>query len=302
MTTQQFPTPPRPPAPRPPAFPSGRLYALIGITMLAFAANSLLNRVALTTTNIDAASFTAIRLLSGGVMLWMLTRVKYGKEALRGDWYSALALFGYAGGFSFAYLSLPAATGALLLFAAVQITMLGYGLWTGERFQRLQWVGFTLAVLGLVVLLSPGLSAPSWTGAGLMLMAGIAWGVYSLRGKGVGAPLLVTTGNFIRSVPLAVLLVVVTSTSVTIDVVGVAYAVLSGALASGLGYALWYQLLPAIQATTAATVQLSVPVFAAVGGVLLLGEPLSLRLLLSSLAILGGIALVLRAPGKPRPD
>lgn len=272
-----------------------RTMTLTALAMLAFAGNSLLCRMALKTTAIDPASFTTLRLVSGALVLWLLVRVRErrGTYAADGNWPSALALFAYAAGFSFAYVSLSAATGALLLFGAVQATMIGHGLWAGERFQRLQWVGLVLALAGLLGLLLPGLSAPPLAGALLMLGAGVAWGIYSLRGKGAGDATRVTAGNFLRAAPLAALLSVAMLHSASVDSAGVWYALASGAFASGMGYAIWYTALPALKATQAATVQLSVPVIAAAGGVVLLAEPLSLRLVLASVAILGGIALVI---------
>lgn len=266
---------------------------LTSIAMIAFAGNSLLCRVALKDTVIDPASFTAVRLLSGAVMLWLVVRVRGGLSSGRGSWPSALALFAYAAAFSFAYVSLSAGTGALLLFGAVQVTMIGYGLWTGERLRGLQVVGFVLAFGGLVGLLLPGLSAPPLVGALLMLGAGVAWGAYSLRGRGAGDPTRVTAGNFLRAVPIAAGLSLLFMRDLQADWMGLGYAVASGALASGLGYAIWYAVLPGLQAAKAATVQLSVPVIAALGGALLLDEPVTLRLVLTSIAILGGIALVI---------
>lgn len=261
--------------------------------MAAFAGNSLLCRQALKHTAIDPSSFTAVRLVSGALMLWLLARFKKTGPAMAGSWVSALALFAYAAGFSFAYVSLPAATGALLLFGAVQATMIGHGIRTGERLHILQGVGVIIAFGGLVGLLLPGLSAPPLEGALLMIGAGVAWGVYSLRGKGVGDPVRVTAGNFMRAVPITLMLSVAMIHFASIDVAGLGYAVASGALASGLGYAIWYAVLPKLKNTSAASVQLSVPVIASAGGVLLLGEPLTLRLVLASVAILGGIALVI---------
>ena len=261
--------------------------------MIAFASNSLLCRVALKHTSIDAASFTAIRLISGAVMLWLVARMSRRAHTGSGNWLSASALFVYAAGFSFAYVSLPAATGALLLFGAVQATMIGHGIWAGERMMRLQLVGLVLALGGLVGLLLPGLSAPPLFGSVLMLGAGVAWGVYSLRGKGVGDPIRVTAGNFLRAVPIAAALSVLTYGGASVDNTGFWLAVSSGALASAIGYAIWYTALPALKATKAATVQLTVPVIAALGGVIFLGETVSVRLILASAAILGGIALVI---------
>jgi len=270
-----------------------RTIALTSLAMVAFAGNSLLCRVALKHTGIDPASFATIRLISGAMMLWLVVRMRRGTHTGGGNWLSAISLFVYAAGFSFAYVSLPAATGALLLFGAVQATMIGHGIWMGERLKRPQLVGLMLAFGGLVGLLLPGLSAPPLYGSILMLGAGVAWGIYSLRGKGAGDPTQVTAGNFLRVVPIAAALSVITFNSTSLDKAGFWYAVLSGALASGMGYAIWYTALPALKATNAATVQLSVPVIAALGGIVFLGEPITLRLVLASIAILGGIVLVI---------
>lgn len=282
--------------------PSPRTLLLTTLTMLAFAGNSVLCRIALRETGIDAASFTTIRLASGAVVLWLIVRFFRRAQAGGGSWLSALMLFAYAAGFSFAYLSLTTATGALLLFGAVQATMICWGLWRGERFGAWQLVGLALAVGGLVGLLLPGLSAPPLGGAALMLMAGAAWGVYSIRGKGAGDATRVTAGNFLRAVPFAIVLSALSLLPLAearLDAAGVAYALASGAITSGLGYAIWYTVLPALKATSAATVQLSVPVIAALGGIVFLGEAVTLRFVLASIAILGGIALViLRAPSR----
>ena len=276
--------------------PSARTLLLTTLTMLAFAGNSVLCRIALRETGIDAASFTTIRLASGAVVLWLIVRFFRRAQAGGGSWMSALMLFAYAAGFSFAYLSLTTATGALLLFGAVQATMICWGLWRGERFGAWQLVGLALAVGGLVGLLLPGLSAPPLGGAALMLMAGAAWGVYSIRGKGAGDATRVTAGNFLRAVPFAIVLSALSLLPLAearLDAAGVAYALASGAITSGLGYAIWYTVLPALKATSAATVQLSVPVIAALGGIVFLGEAVTLRFVLASIAILGGIALVI---------
>jgi drug/metabolite transporter (DMT)-like permease len=272
---------------------NARVAVLTSLAMFAFASNSLLCRLALKHTSIDATSFTTIRLVSGAVMLWLVARMRSGTNTGKGNWRSALALFVYAAGFSFAYVSLPASTGALLLFGAVQATMIGHGIWTGERLRRLQLAGLVLALGGLVGLLLPGLSAPPLLGSVLMLSAGVAWGVYSLRGKGMGDPIDVTTGNFLRALPLVAALSLLMHNGASADYAGFWYAVLSGGLASGIGYAIWYTALPALKATHAATVQLSVPVLAALGGIAVLGESVTLRLVLASTAILGGIALVI---------
>ncbi len=272
-----------------------RIIVLTSLAMVAFASNSLLCRVALLQTHIDPASFTLIRLVSGAIVLWLIVQLRRDKVSGRGNWLSAFALFVYAAGFSFAYVVLPTATGALLLFAAVQASMIGFGIWTGERMRRAQTIGLALAFIGLIGLLLPGISAPNLFGSVSMLSAGIAWGVYSLRGKGVGAPIQVTAGNFIRAVPIAGAMNVVMFGSMTVDGEGACYAIASGALASGIGYSIWYTALPGLKSIHAATVQLSVPVIAAIGGIAFLGEPITWRFLFASLAILGGIALVLSA-------
>jgi drug/metabolite transporter (DMT)-like permease len=272
---------------------NARITFLTSLTMIAFASNSLLCRIALKDTGIDAASFTTIRLLSGALMLWVLVRLRGGAGYGGGSWLSATALFIYAAGFSFAYISLPAATGSLLLFGAVQITMIGYGVWSGERLLGLQLVGLLLAFGGLIGLLLPGLSAPPFPGSMLMLGAGAGWGIYSLRGRGAGDPLKVTAGNFLRAVPIGVVMSVLLFKDISLNNAGILFAISSGALASGIGYAIWYTALPGLKATHAATVQLSVPVIAALGGIVFLGEPLSLRFVFASITILGGIALVI---------
>lgn len=272
--------------------PFARVVALTSLALIAFAGNSLLCRAALAHTGIDPASFTTVRLVSGAATLWILATIRGGGINKSGSWLSALALFTYAAGFSFAYVSLTAAAGALILFGAVQITMIAYGIWTGERMRVLQIVGILLACGGLAGLLLPGLSAPPLAGSLLMLAAGIAWGIYSLHGKGSGSPLKVTAGNFARTVPITVGLSLLLLERASLNGAGIGYAVLSGALASGMGYAIWYTALPSLKSTTAATVQLSVPVVAALGGVVFLGEQLTARLVIASLAILGGIALV----------
>lgn len=226
-------------------------------------------------------------------MLWLLVQMKSAAPAGKGNWWSAFALFAYAAGFSFAYVSLPAASGALVLFGAVQATMIGHGMWKGERLQGLQILGLLLAFGGLVGLLSPGLSAPPLLAALMMMGAGVAWGVYSLRGKGAGDATRVTAGNFLRAIPITLVLSLLTLDGASLDTVGIWYAIASGALASAVGYAIWYTALPALKNSSAASVQLSVPVIAALGGIVFLGEALTLRLMLASVAILGGIALVI---------
>lgn len=271
-----------------------RIISLTSLAMIAFASNSLFCRGALRDTGIDAASFTTVRLLSGALMLWLLVRIRRGTPDGGGNWPSALALFAYAAAFSFAFVNLPAATGALLAFGSVQATMIGRGIWAGERLSAWQVAGLVLAIAGLVWLLLPGLSAPPLYSSVLMLGAGVAWGVYSLRGKGQGDPLRVTAGNFLRAAPVAAVLSLLWMFhGVSIDLTGLLYAVASGALASAIGYAIWYTALPALTATEAAVVQLSVPVLATLGAVVFLHEPVTLRLVAASAAILGGISLVI---------
>lgn len=261
------------------------------LAMLAFAGNSLFCRLALADGSIDAASFTFIRLLSGAVALAVWTTWPRRSAAVGGSWWSAGALFVYAAGFSFAYLSLSTATGALLLFGAVQATMIGYGLWSGEKLSIRQSIGAMLAGAGVIVLMLPGLQAPSLSGSALMLLAGVAWGVYSLRGRGAGDPTVSTAGNFIRAVPMVAVLIALFFRQIDAEWSGIALAAASGVLASAAGYVLWYAVLPRLAAVTAAIVQLSVPVLATIGGVLFLDEPVTLRLAVASAAILGGLAL-----------
>jgi drug/metabolite transporter (DMT)-like permease len=272
----------------------GRTIALTVLAMIAFAANSLLCRAALGERAIDAASFTSVRLVSGALMLWLIVRfVRSDRARVQGDWVAAAMLFLYAIAFSFAYLSLTAGTGALILFGLVQLTMFVVGLRGGERFTIVSWTGFAVAVIGVAYLVSPGVAAPSPLGAVLMALAGVAWGVYTLRGRGVPNPLYATAGNFLRSVPFALLVSVLLAGEVRGSWPGVMLAAASGAVTSAIGYVIWYAALRGLNATRAATVQLSVPAIAALGGALLLSEPVTARLLFSSLAILGGIALVL---------
>ena len=289
-----------------------RLFILTLVAMVAFASNSLLCRAALKHTSIDAASFTLIRICSGAAALGLIMGfrrrlmversfdsspvTRHSSLPQAGNWLSALALFGYAAAFSFAYNTLPAGTGALLLFGAVQATMILWGWRTGERLHARQLFGLVLAAGGLVLLVLPGLSAPPFVGSSLMLGAGVAWGIYSLRGKGEKMPASATAGNFLRAVPFALLLSAIFFPWMRFDRAGIGYAVLSGAIASGAGYVIWYAALADLKATSAATVQLSVPVLAATGGILLLGEPLTLRYLCASVAVLGGIALVVIEP------
>jgi drug/metabolite transporter (DMT)-like permease len=283
-----------------------RIFALTTATMIAFAANSLLCRAALRGGAIDAASFTAIRLASGALVLLAITQARGDGAQARaaGSWRSALALAGYAVAFSYAYLRIGAGIGALLLFGSVQLTMITGGLVRGERPTPRQWVGFVVAATGMILLNLPGLDPPLLDGAALMLASGVAWGIYSLRGRGAARPLVTTAGNFVRSVPIAALLAAIAiATSAHLTVQGVVLALASGGVASGLGYCLWYAVLPSLGAARAAFVQLSVPAIAAGGAVALLDEPLRRHVALGGAIILGGLALALwRPPARPARD
>ncbi len=265
--------------------------------LVAFAANSVLCRLALGDSAIDAASFSTVRLLSGAVCLTLLSRLarEEGERGLGGDWGSAAILFLYAVPFSFAYVSLSTGTGALILFASVQCTMLAVALRSGERPVPQEWVGLVAALVGLVYLVSPGMTAPTPLGAGLMVLAGVAWGGYTLRGRGVSTPVAATTGNFLRTVPFAVLLSLVMVGQATLSPRGVLLAIGSGAVASGCGYVVWYAALRGLTVTRAAMVQLAVPAVAAAGGVIFLAETISFRLVAASVVILGGVTVALRA-------
>jgi len=265
------------------------------VAMLAFAANSLLCRLALGDEQIDAASFTTVRVVSGAItlVLFMLPRWRRGERTARFDWGAALMLFAYMIFFSFAYLSLSAGTGALLLFGSVQLTMLFAALRSGERFTPWSWTGLLLAVAGLVYLVSPGVTAPDPLGAVFMIVAGLAWGLYSLVGRRAGNPLESTANNFVLAAPMGIAVSLLFMADLQLSARGLLLAVASGSVASGLGYVTWYAALRGLTSTRAATVQLSVPVIAAVGGVLMLAEPVTLRLVLASAVTLGGIALVL---------
>jgi len=271
-----------------------RVAVLTALAMLAFAGNSLLCRLALRDTGIDAATFTSVRLASGALMLAAILVARRVRPTSGGSWPMAAMLFAYAAFFSFAYRDLTAATGALLLFGSVQLSMMGWALVKGERLGGFRLLGLAIALGGLVWLLLPGLSAPPLLAATLMIGAGIAWAVYSVLGRSAGEPIAGTGGNFVRAVVFAAALSLAAMNHVSLDRTGALYAVLSGALTSGLGYVLWYAALPALSTASAAIVQLSVPAIATVGGALLLGETIGLRVLVASAAILGGIALTIR--------
>lgn len=271
-----------------------RTASLTVIAMFAFAANSLLCRLALAEDLMDAATFTSVRIVAGAVTLGsiVLFRRRTG-ERQPVNWYCVATLFAYMVFFSFAYLSLSAGTGALLLFGSVQLTMFVVALHQGERFPLLSWAGFACAIFGLIYLVLPGVTAPDPLGAILMIVAGIAWGFYSLLGRQVADPLEATAGNFIYSVPLVLVVSLIFLSEFNISYDGLFLAIASGAITSGCGYVVWYAALSGLTATRAATVQLSVPVIAAFGGILLLSELITMRTVLASAAILGGIAIVL---------
>ncbi|TGM52483.1 DMT family transporter [Leptospira vanthielii] len=270
-----------------------RIILLTSFSLVAFAANSIFCRLALKGTNIDAATFTSIRLFSGAIALSFLTYATQKKMIISGNWISAFMLFLYAACFSFAYISLPAATGALLLFGAVQITMIGYGFQIGETLDITKICGIILAFAGLIYLLMPGIKSPSLVSSIFMLTAGVAWGIYSLRGTRSNNPTATTSGNFIRAIPFSIVLNIFMFDNCNLDNDGILLAVLSGVLASGAGYAIWYSVLPIIKSTNASVLQLIVPVLASLGGVIIIDEPLTLRIIIASIMILFGISLVL---------
>jgi len=272
-----------------------RTLGATALAMTAFAANSILCRLALEPPDIDAVGFTSLRLTSGAVTLLAIARLSGRRRTARsaGTWTSGIALFVYAILFSVAYLRLSASTGALILFALVQATMIVWGLARGERPRAVQWAGMVVALGGFVYLVSPGLSAPSPLGSVMMAGAGVAWGAYSLRGRGTPDPIVTTTDNFVRAVPLVLVLAALFHRDLELSARGITLAVASGAVASGVGYVIWYVALRRLSATRAASVQLSVPLLAAGGGLVILGEPATLRLGLSAVLILGGVGLTL---------
>lgn len=273
--------------------------------MVAFAANSVFARLALGAAQIDAGGYTGIRLLSGAIILAVLLLIKRQELALpaafreRARWPTAAALFGYAIAFSYAYEFLGAGMGALILFATVQITMLGWALFKGDRPGSIALGGMAVALGALVYLVSPGIVAPDPLGSVLMIIAGISWAVYSLLGRGSKEPLVDTAYNFILTVPVALVLTAVSLALRSPSPAGVGWAIASGALASGIGYAVWYRALPLLSRSSAAIVQLTVPVIAAAGGILFIGEELTLRLVIASALILGGVAIAITARKSP---
>ncbi len=275
-----------------------RVIGYTAFALTAFAFNSILCRMALRTGEADAAGFTAVRLASGAVTLIVISYFfSQGKSLKRGNWISAFFLFAYAIAFSFAYIGLTAATGALILFSSVQFTMIVVALVRGERPRSLEWLGLLIALGGLVYLVLPGLSSPPLFASGLMAAAGAAWGFYTLRGKGSSDPLGDTTGNFIRSVPMIAIAAIPFFSQIHLSNRGIVLAILSGAIASGVGYTVWYAALKHHTATRAAVLQLAVPVIAAFGGVMLLSEEMTTRLLIAAATILGGVGLTIAGRG-----
>jgi drug/metabolite transporter (DMT)-like permease len=279
-----------------------RIILLTVFALFAFASNSLLCRVALGHGAIDPAAFTGIRITSGALVLWLLASLERSRHPRtvavpsRAGWRSGFLLFAYAICFSLAYVTLTAATGALILFPVVQTTIVAGAIVSGERLRPLEWCGLVLALGGLVYLTLPGLSAPPLAGSLLMVCAGVAWGLYTLRGRASAAPLRDTSRNFLCATAPSLLVLILAKDSLHLSRSGAGLAVASGMAASGIGYVAWYAALRGLTATRAAMVQLAVPVIAALGGVTFLTETLHTRLIISACLILGGIGLALARP------
>lgn len=271
-----------------------KIIIFTGMALIAFAANSVLCRLALGESTIDASSFTVIRLLSGAMVLLAIISIKGNKtdSSAKGSWSASLMLFLYAITFSFAYITLDTGTGALILFGSVQITMILLSLISGNRLHITEWAGVTIAFIGFVYLILPGVRTPSAMGFLLMVVAGIAWGIYTLKGRSSDVPLRDTAYNFLRTLPLIIIVAIITVKNAHYSYEGVLLAVLSGGIASGIGYTIWYMALGGLSATQAAVVQLSVPVIAALGGIIFISETVTLRLIVSATMILGGILMV----------
>lgn len=263
------------------------------LALVAFASNSVLCRLALAGGAIDAASFTAIRILAGALALVFTARILRSEWPTRGgSWVSGLWLLAYAVAFSFAYIALPAGTGGLILFGTVQFTMIGYGVWRGERPGFVEITGLALALGGLLVLVAPGLDAPVWWAALLMVLSGVAWGIYSLRGRTAEDPVMATGHNFLWAAPFALVVGLAGMGTMKVTGTGIGLAVISGAVTSGLGYVLWYSVLPHLTAVRASIAQLAVPGLVAIAGVVFLGEVASARLLIAAVLMLGGVGIV----------
>jgi drug/metabolite transporter (DMT)-like permease len=268
---------------------------LTGLALIAFAANSVLCRLALANGNIDASSFTGIRLLSGAIALLLILSIKGNKQGVssKGSWTSSFTLFLYAITFSYAYLSLDTGTGALILFGSVQITMILLSIIFGTRLHIIEWSGFFIAFTGLVYLVIPSITKPSVSGFILMTVSGMSWAIYSLRGRGSKNPLMDTTYNFLRTIPFITLLAIFTMPNINYSSQGIILALLSGAITSGVGYTIWYIALRSLSSIQAAVLQLSVSIIAAIGGVIFLSETITSRLVMSAVIVLGGILMVI---------
>lgn len=280
-----------------------RLFLITTLVMIAFAANSVLGRLGLIGTDIGAGSFALIRVISGAAVLLLICTLQ--SKRVTGTWAGGIALLAYAAFFSYAYIALSAGMGAIILFALVQLTMLGWGLFQGERLSTLQWAGFVVAIAALVWLVSPSIEAPSLVASAAMAIAGLGWGAYSLLGRGVSDPTAATAGNFLRAsaLGLPILALAISFAPEPLPPTdGILIAVVSGAVTSGLGYVIWYSVVKQLSASRAGIAQLSVPAIAAIGGVLFLSEPITLRFALSTLAILGGVGLAVltAAPGSSK--
>jgi drug/metabolite transporter (DMT)-like permease len=268
---------------------------LTGLALIAFAANSVLCRLALANGNIDASSFTGIRLLSGAIALLLILSIKGNKQGVssKGSWTSSFTLFLYAITFSYAYLSLDTGTGALILFGSVQITMILLSIISGTRLHIIEWSGFFIAFTGLVYLVIPSITTPSVSGFILMTVSGMSWAIYSLRGRGSKNPLMDTTYNFLRTIPFITLLAIFTMPNINYSSQGIILALLSGAITSGVGYTIWYIALRSLSSIQAAVLQLSVSIIAAIGGVIFLSETITSRLVMSAVIVLCGILMVI---------
>jgi len=267
---------------------------LTGLALIAFAANSVLCRLALKNEAIDPSSFTVIRLLSGAFVLLIILGITRNTSRLSstGSWTASVMLFLYAVTFSYAYVSLDTATGALILFGSVQITMILRSLISGSRLHITEWTGVVISFAGFIYLILPGISTPSIIGFILMTIAGIAWGIYTWKGLGSKSPLMDTTYNFLRTIPFVALLAIVTMNNINYSAEGIILALLAGGVTSGIGYTIWYVALDGLSSTQAAVLQLSVPVIAAFGGVIFVSETITYRLIISTAMVLGGILMV----------
>jgi len=271
-----------------------KIIILTGLALIAFAANSVLCRLALGNEAIDASSFTVIRLLSGTIVLFLIISITGNTTGTftKGSWTASFMLFLYAVTFSYAYISLDTGTGALILFGSVQITMILLSLISGTRLHITEWAGVVIAFIGFIYLILPGITAPSVIGFLLMTIAGIAWGFYTLKGRGSKSPLMDTAYNFLRTTPLVVLLAISTINNINYSSEGIVLALLSGGVTSGIGYTIWYIALGGLSSTQAAVLQLSVPVIAALGGVIFVSEAITFRFIISAAMVLGGILMV----------